>query len=172
MSESTNKSNGPNEADISIRTRMKPGDLGTVVFLHGVLYEREYGFDHTFEPYVAEPMSQFVLRGDGDERIWIAEQHDRIVGSVAIVRFSESQAQLRWFIVEPSARGKGLGKRLAAKAVEFAKVRAYDSVFLWTLNILPAATHIYRTLGFEKTEQKPSRVWGVELVEEKYTLKL
>src|SRR5687768_4838719 len=96
---------------IELRRALLPGDLGSLVRLHGVTYAREHGFDATFEAYVAGPLAEFVLRGSQREGIWIAEQKEQIVGCVGIVAASEKEAQLRWFLVVPDARGCGLGRR-------------------------------------------------------------
>ena len=169
MSEINKKIDCANSS-IRFRKMLKPGDLGTIVYLHGLLYAHEYGYDHTFEPYVAEPLSKFVLFQSDRERIWIAEKNEKIVGSVAIVKYIENKAQLRWLLVHPSERGAGVGKKLVGSALEFGRNAGYESVFLWTLNILPVAARIYRSFGFEKVEEKPGRVWGVGLTEEKYML--
>lgn len=108
-----------------IRTHLEPGDLGTIVALHGTLYAREYGFDTTFEAYVAGPLAEFVLRASERERLWVAERDGRMVGSIAIVAATPA-AQLRWFLVDPSARGSGLGKRLLNEAVAFSQECEYD----------------------------------------------
>src|ERR1051326_8858033 len=100
----------------TIRNEVRPGDLGQIVALHGTIYAREYGFDRTFEAYVAGPLAEFVLKSAPRDRIWIAERDDRIVGCIAIVGVSDEVAQLRWYVVDPSARGLGLGKRLLAGA--------------------------------------------------------
>jgi ribosomal protein S18 acetylase RimI-like enzyme len=157
---------------ITLRTSLKRGDLGTIVYLHGVLYARECGFDTTFEAYVAGPLADFVRTASDRERLWIAERDDRIVGCVAIVAVSTQAAQLRWFLVDPTARGAGLGKRLLQEAIEFCKACGYTSVILWTEGSLTAAAHLYRSAGFRKVEEKPGRMWGREVVEEKYQLKL
>src|SRR5436190_8585887 len=101
---------------ISLRIDLRAGDLGTIVYLHGVVYARERGFDPTFEAYVAGPMSEFVQAANPRERLWIAEQDGRLVGCVAIVAASSQTAQLRWFLVDPSARGIGLGRKLLGEA--------------------------------------------------------
>ena len=157
---------------IRLRTDLRPGDLGMVVYLHGVIYARERGFDPTFEAYVAGPLSEFVRRGSSRERLWLAEHGGRIVGCIAIVAASPRTAQLRWFLVDPSARGRGLGKRLLGEAVAFSKASGYAEVVLWTESALTAAAALYQAAGFRRTEEKPGCVWGVDLVEEKYELRL
>jgi ribosomal protein S18 acetylase RimI-like enzyme len=157
---------------VTLRTRLEPGDLGSVVYLHGTVYAREYGFDPTFEAYVAGPLAEFVRSGCDRERLWIAERAGRIVGCVAIVAASPGTAQLRWFLVDPGARGSGLGRRLLHEAVAFSKERGYASVILWTVSALAAAAHLYRAAGFRKVEEKAGRLWGVDVVEEKYELTL
>lgn len=157
---------------VTLRTHLAPGDLGELVHLHGVLYAREHGFDHTFEAYVARPLAEFVLAASPRERLWIAECDSRRVGCVAIVASSSEIAQLRWFLVDPSARGIGLGKRLLNEAVDFCEASGYRAVTLWTVSALAAAAGLYRRAGFQRVEQKPAKKWGVDVVEEKYELSL
>jgi GNAT superfamily N-acetyltransferase len=156
----------------ALRHDLKPGDLGTIIHLHGTVYAREYGFDLTFEAYVAGPLAEFVRTRTDRDRLWIAERGERIVGSIAIVGTSLREAQLRWFLVEPSARGLGLGKRLLQEAVAFSKQCGYTSVFLWTVSALTAAARLYRSVGFVKVQEMPGTQWGVVVVEEKYALQL
>jgi GNAT superfamily N-acetyltransferase len=157
-------------SDANVRSDLRPGDLGAIVQLHGLLYAQEYGFDPTFEAYVAGPMAEFVNAGSPRERLWIAEKDQRIVGCIAIVAASVEVAQLRWFLVDPSARGMGLGRKLLDEAVHFAKECGYHSIILWTVSALTAAAHLYRAVGFRKVEEKPGRTWGVDVVEERYEL--
>jgi ribosomal protein S18 acetylase RimI-like enzyme len=157
---------------ITLRTELRPGDLGMIVYLHGMIYAQERGFDPTFEAYVAGPLAEFVRAGSPQERLWIAERAGRIVGCVAVVAAGPRAAQLRWFLVDPGARGGGLGRRLLDEALAFCHQAGYADIILWTESALAAAAHLYRAVGFRKTEEKPGRVWGVDLVEEKYELRL
>lgn len=157
---------------VTLRHDLRPGDIGAIVRLHGVVYAREYGFDPTFEAYVAGPLAQFVLDRTGRDRLWLAERGGELVGCVAIVGASATEAQLRWYLVDPAARGAGLGKRLLREAVDFAEGRGYQSIFLWTVSALEAAAHLYRAAGFVKVESTPAKRWGVEVVEEKYDRRL
>jgi ribosomal protein S18 acetylase RimI-like enzyme len=155
---------------VTLRTNLEPGDIGSIVRLHGVIYAEEYGFDSTFEAYVAGPLAECVRAPSPRERIWIAERDSHVVGCIAIVATTLEVAQLRWFLVDPSARGLGLGKKLLGEAVAFARECEYSSVVLWTVSALTAAAHLYRAVGFRKVEEKPGRQWGVDVVEEKYEL--
>lgn len=153
-----------------IRTDIRPGDIGRVVSLHGVLYAREYGLDHTFEGYVAAGLGEFAASFDArKDRLWLAETGERIVGSVAIVGLPDGTAQLRWFLVHPDARG-GLGRGLLRGALAFCRERGYRSVFLWTISELKAAAHLYAEAGFRLTEQKTHELWGGARTEERYDL--
>jgi GNAT superfamily N-acetyltransferase len=156
----------------SLRHDLRPGDLGTIIAFHGTVYAVEYGLNVAFEAYVAGTLAEFLHLKSERDRLWIAERGDRIVGCIAIVSKSETEAQLRWFFVEPSARGMGLGRKLLAEALIFCERQRYQSVFLWTVNLLTAAAHLYRSAGFEKVEEKPGEPWGVPVIEEKYVLRL
>jgi GNAT superfamily N-acetyltransferase len=157
---------------VTLRTGLRPGDLGTIVHLHGALYARERGFDPTFEAYVATYLAEFARAATDRERIWIAERNGRIVGCVAIVAAGPETAQLRWYLVHPDARGAGLGKRLLHEAVAFCREQGYANVILWTESTLTTAAHVYRSAGFRKVEAKPGRLGGLDVIEEKYELKL
>jgi len=156
-----------------IRSNLQPGDIGYIIYLHGTLYTKEYGWDHTFEGYVAESLARFALSFDPrKDRLWIAEMNGQMVGSIGIVGESNSEAQLRWFIVHPAMRGHGLGRDLLDSALQFCRDRGLKSVFLWTVSGLDAAAHLYQSTGFHRTEQKTHRIWGKTITEERYDLSL
>ncbi len=157
---------------LTVRTRLAPGDVGAVVRMHGVLYAREYGFDPTFEAYVAEPLAKFVLDGSPRERIWLAERDGELAGSIAIVAESPDAAQVRWFLVAPDARGGGLGQRLLESAIAFAREAGYRRIVLWTVGALEAAARRYAAAGFIRTRAVAARRWGVDVVEEMYEMDL
>jgi ribosomal protein S18 acetylase RimI-like enzyme len=155
-----------------LRDDLRPGDLGRLVWLHGTVYAQEYGFDLTFEAYVAGPLAKFVRQHSARDRLWIAQRGARIVGCIAVVGISATEAQLRWFLVDPAARGQGLGRALLDVAVRFCTTCGYESAFLWTVSALTAAARLYHELGFAKVEERPSHLWGVDVIEERYVLDL
>ena len=158
---------------ITIRTGLKPGDLGYITHLHGRIYHEEYGFDTTFEPYVARPMSDFSLAQDKSrQRIWIVEMDDEIVGCIAIVDAGGNEAQLRWLLLTKETRGKGVGKRLMREAVDFCHEMGYDNIFLWTIDALHVAAVLYLKNGFKVTEEKRHLMWGIDVNEQRYDLRL
>ncbi len=165
--------NGPPLLGVwSLRTTLKPGDLGEIIRLHGRVYAQEYGLGATFEQYVAAPLIEFLRAPSEREHLWIAEIKDQIVGSIAIVADSDDVAQLRWFLVHPLSRGNGLGQMLLQEALAFCRSAGYRSVFLWTISNLTTAARKYHRAGFRKTESKAGNRWGVDVVEEKYELDL
>jgi ribosomal protein S18 acetylase RimI-like enzyme len=158
---------------IALRTDLRPGDIGTIIRLHAVLYTKEYGWDHTFEGYVAESLAEFALAYDpARDRLWLAERDGEIVGSIGVVHRPNKEAQLRWLLVDPAARGQGLGRRLLDEALAFCRNCGYRSAYLWTVSKLDAAVHLYHTLGFERTEQETHDTWGETLTEERYDISL
>jgi N-acetylglutamate synthase-like GNAT family acetyltransferase len=156
-----------------LRTDIRPGDIGYIIYLHGTLYGREYNLDHTFEGYVATGLGEFAKSFDErKDRLWLAEESEGIVGSIAITGQADHTAQLRWFLVHPEARGSGLGGRLLREALEFCRSSEFKSVFLWTLSDLKAAAHLYQQAGFHRTEQNTHEIWGAMRTEERYDLDL
>jgi DNA-binding MarR family transcriptional regulator/N-acetylglutamate synthase-like GNAT family acetyltransferase len=145
----------------------RPGDMGWVVQAHGELYAREYGWDERFEALVAGIVEKFVTRfKPGRERCWIAELDGERVGSVFVVEQSKSVAKLRLLILEPRARGRGLGKRLVRECIDFARASGYRKLVLWTQSNLAAARAIYRGCGFALGKREPHAEFGVGLIGE------
>lgn len=162
-----------NWSNFKFRRHLRPGDAGYITYLHGILYDREYGYDETFEAYVASGIGDFVQKFDIEKDfVLIAEADDRIIGFVATAGITHTEAQLHWYIVHPDFRGLGLGNKLMTEALAFCRERGYKRVFLWTTSELDAALHIYRKAGFIKTEEKTHKIWGKVLTEERYQLDL
>jgi DNA-binding MarR family transcriptional regulator/N-acetylglutamate synthase-like GNAT family acetyltransferase len=151
----------------------RPGDIGWVIHRHGVLYSQERRYDEQFEALVAEIAARFIQNFDAKrERCWIAEKDGERVGCVFLVKKSQTVAKLRMLLVEPSARGLGLGKRLVEECVRFAKQAGYKKITLWTQSDLDAARGIYKKAGFRLVQKKKHHSFGHDLVAEIWDLKL
>lgn len=156
-----------------LRPHRPGGDLGLVVHRHGALYAQEYGWDITFEALVADIVAAFIRNFEArHECCWIAEIDGSPVGSVFVVRHSDRTAKLRLLIVEPAARGLGIGARLVAEALRFAKAAGYAEMTLWTQSVLVAARTIYRNAGFRLVKQEPHTSFGKDLVGETWEVTL
>lgn len=166
---------GPSTEDapaFSLREH-RPGDMGWVVARHGALYPAEYGWDNHIEALTAEIVAGFLKNFDpARERCWIAEMDGEPVGSIFLVRDSDAVARVRLLIVDPRARGLGIGRRLVEEAIAFARKAGYSSVTLWTHKVLTAARMIYVKAGFQLVEEwvhdefgKPetSETWQLDL---------
>lgn len=151
----------------------RPGDLGWIVSRHGALYAEEYGWDARFEAMVAETAAA-ILRGFDERRdaCWIAEQDGRNVGSVALVGHTATESRLRVLLVEPEARGLGIGARLVEECLRFARRVGYTRIMLTTYSVLTAARRIYAAAGFRCVEQHPESNFGHDLVGETWELAL
>ena len=151
----------------------RPGDIGWVVQRHGELYSREYGWNEEFEALVADIAAKFIRDLDPSrERCWIAERHGIRLGCIFLVAEDKQTAKLRMLLVEPEARGLGLGHRLIDECIAFARASGYRRVVLWTQDNLDAARHLYARFGFRKTAQEAHRSFGKDLVAETWMLRL
>lgn len=153
---------------VTIRERMKLGDLGEVTRLHGTVYGQERGHGIAFEAYVAQGVGEFYHQYDHSrDRIWLCEDGDRLVGMLFLMHRGEA-AQLRYFLVLPEYRGTGLGKEMMARYMSALDKLEYATSFLWTTHELSAAASLYTRHGFVLTENKPSERFGKPLIEQKY----
>jgi DNA-binding MarR family transcriptional regulator/predicted GNAT family acetyltransferase len=163
---------GVSKGRVALRAH-RPGDIGWVIQRHGALYEQEYRWGPGFEALVAGIGAKFIRDFDARrERCWIAELDGEPVGSVCVVKQSASTAKLRLLLVEPRARGRGVGKRLVAECIDFARRAGYRRLVLWTQSNLTAARGIYAAAGFRKVKSQPHREFGVPLTGEYWELVL
>lgn len=172
---------GPPRPRACVLRPHRPGDMGWVIARHGALYAQEYGWDITFEALVARIAADFIDHFDPQrEACWIAERDGGNVGCVFLVQARDEAtqairpgiAQLRMLLVEPTARGLGLGERLVAECERFARDKGYGRIVLWTNSILTAARHIYRKAGYVMTASEPHHSFGHDLIGETWELDL
>jgi DNA-binding MarR family transcriptional regulator/GNAT superfamily N-acetyltransferase len=157
---------------VTLRTH-RPGDIGWIVSRNGALYAEEYGWTIDYEALAAEIAGQFIKTFDGArERCWIAEVDGKPVGSVMLVNAGNNVGKLRLLLVEPGARGLGVGRTLVGECIRFAREKGYTSMTLWTQSILLAARGIYRQAGLRLVDEKPHHSFGQDLVGETWEMEL
>jgi DNA-binding MarR family transcriptional regulator/GNAT superfamily N-acetyltransferase len=162
----------PGAASYSIRTH-RPGDIGWVIWRHGVLYSREYGWGAQFEALVAEILARFLRGFDARwERCWIAEKDGNRVASIFVVKETDEAAKLRMLLVEPEVRGMGIGSRLVNECIAFAREAGYRTLTLWTQANLDAAQHIYQKAGFQIVKEEMHERFGVPVLDRTWELAL
>jgi GNAT superfamily N-acetyltransferase len=152
-----------------------PGSIGRIVELHANYYHPDWGFGLFFEARVAKDLSEFFSRFDeARDGFWIVSLNDRIEGGIAIdgIKAAKDGAHLRWFILSPEVRGRGLGHRLMEEAVSFCKKKDYRKVYLETFEGLHAARHLYEKFGFKLAHQAEGSQWGEKVAEQKFELRI
>jgi len=147
--------------------------MGWIVHRKSIIYYQEYGWNETYEAAVARITADFLQNFNPQkERCWIAEQNEKILGSIFLVKQSDSVAKLRMFYIEPEARGMGLGNRLVKDCVEFAKELGYQKIILETASMLLTARHLYQKAGFQLIHEEPRHSFGHDIVVETWELLL
>lgn len=162
------------EDDVIIR-KYNDSDIDYIIKRHGELYKAEFGFLGQFADYVEKYVLEFNKKHDEDkENIWIAEYNEKRIGVIAVAKGdNDYAAQIRWFLIEPEARGKGLGHKLVKTALDFCKKENYKHIFLWTADVLKTARHIYGSYGFKLTETVTNTEWtDKKVLEEKWEMDL
>ncbi|MEN2487798.1 bifunctional helix-turn-helix transcriptional regulator/GNAT family N-acetyltransferase [Flavobacterium sp. B11] len=158
---------------ITYRHEINPGDIGYIIYLHGFIYGNESNFSNEFEKYVIKTFYHFLENySPENDRIWMAEYNNKIVGCIAIQHQPENEAQLRWFLLDPSFRGLGIGKKLLNNAVDFCKEKKFKNVFLLTTSMQDKALEMYKMAGFKLTQSTEVNQWGKTFRDERYDLKL
>ncbi|HSK96791.1 MAG TPA: GNAT family N-acetyltransferase, partial [Euzebyales bacterium] len=149
------------------------GDLGWVVERHGTLYARDYGWDASFEAFVVQIMAEYIAAGDHTRRgAWIADAGGHRAGCIFCTPLDAMTAQLRLFLVEPTARGQGIGTRLVQECMRFARRAGYRRMTLWTYDVLADARRVYQRAGFDLVSEIPERRFGQDLVGQRWELDL
>jgi len=163
--------NAAAEKPAYILRQPKVGDFGWIVARHAQLYAQEYGWADPFEGLCAQIVADFVNTFDAKkERAWIAEMHGENVGSIMLAKDSDDVARIRLLLVDPQARGLGLGRKLTDECIKFARAAGYKKITLWTHRNLTAARHIYKTMGFRLTRSEKHKSWGKPVVSEHWDL--
>jgi len=161
--------------DLQIRRELRAGDLGAILALHGRLITREYGLDSTHEGYVGASLTRHAVRGWPSEResIWVVERDREVAGSIGLTDDGDDVASMRWLVLDPSLRGRGLGRRLVSELIAEARAKGFARITLETFSELRAAAHLYRAHGFERTHAETGPRWGRdEITYEHYELVL
>ena len=143
----------------TIRSELRPGDIGRIIELHGTAYDPE-SFGLPFEAFVARTLADFFLDDAGLGRLWIAEREERLVGCTAIVHRADRQAQLRWVLLDEAARGRGLGRHLVETALNYCRAQGMTGVYLETTDGLDASSGLYESLGFRVTDAREAELWA------------
>jgi len=159
--------------EITIRNQLRPGDIGYIIHMHGILYQAEYDYGIEFESYVAKGLHEFIEQYDPQrDQVWVCQHLDRMIGFMLLMHRGENSAQLRFFILQREYRGIGLGNKLMDEFMRCLVNNNYHHAFLWTTHEQEAAAHLYRKAGFTMTQEKNSTAFGKPLTEQRYDLHL
>lgn len=161
--------------ELRIENKYIPGAIGRISELHGIYYHEHWGFGLYFEAKVATELSEFLRRYDENrDGIWIAAVDKRVEGSVIIdgINAATKGAHLRWFILSDAFQGRGAGRRMLRKAIDFCRLKHYKKVYLWTFEGLGPARHLYESAGFKLIKQQSGIQWGTEVKEQYFELRL
>jgi GNAT superfamily N-acetyltransferase len=156
---------------ITITRGYVPGAIGRITELHGTYYADHWGFGLFFEAKVATELSAFLKAYDADrDALWVVTMDGRVEGGIVIdgTHATDRGAHLRWFILSDALRGKGMGRQLITRAVDFCREKAYRKIFLWTFEGLDVARHLYESVGFSLACQQKGAAWGIEVNEQMY----
>jgi len=165
--------NAVSNENVLIRNDLRPGDAGYLIHLHGWIYEKECGYDYSFEGYVCKTFYEFFENYSPDkDRFWFAEAEGKIIGAIAVVGHTDERAQLRWFLLHPDYRGIGLGSRLMGEALGYCREKGYKNIFLLTTKDQQTAIRMYEKAGFQKVSENDSDMWGKHLAELTFELHL
>ena len=161
------------KSGISVHEAFLPGDLGQLIYIHGIQNFADYGFNQVHEAYCAKIAAEFILEQNAKRsRAWLTKRSGKVVGSIFVVEKPNNRAQIRLLFVDKDVRGIGLGRWLVQEAVRYCRESGFDSIFLWTVDGLDRAVSIYESVGLVRTETKPDSSWGRQSVEIRYVLTL
>lgn len=161
------------EAGISIRHDFAPGDLGQLIYIHGVQNFSDYGFNHIHEAYCAQIAVEYILGQErGRSRAWLAKKEDRVVGSIFIIERRHNEAQLRLLFVDRELRGVGLGRWLVEESIRYCRTAGFNVLYLWTVEGLDRAISVYESVGFTPVTEKTVQEWGKPSREIRFDLNL
>lgn len=156
---------------VVFREGLKPGDIGYLIYLHGVLYAQDEGYSQEFEGYVVKTFYEFLAHYNPQkDKIWLTMYQEQIIGCIAIQARPQNEAQLRWFLVHPVFRGTGIGGRLLKTALSYSREAAFDRIYLLTTDVQQKAVSMYKKAGFELSSSIEVNQWGKVLHEERYDL--
>ncbi|UPK67153.1 bifunctional helix-turn-helix transcriptional regulator/GNAT family N-acetyltransferase [Chitinophaga filiformis] len=159
--------------DITYRRDLQPGDAGFIMHMHGSLYAKEAGYNLEYETHICKTFYEFLeAYNSSKDQVFLAMHGNQIIGSIAVLGHSRYATQMRWFLVHPDYRGLGIGQRLLTEAINAAKEKLFQKIYLITTAQQVAATTLFKKNGFRKSGEKHMPMWGLQLTEERYEIDL